>query len=124
MKKFPDDVGRALLKHIGFLVEVTSKNIDKIKTMMADKKYKCEHCEFTTDTKIAFISHMRTHGKGEDEEVLKDIGEANPSRKYEGYKKPKSAPVIETEVGIPPKEGPQKDKDGVEWYGEGIEKVK
>lgn len=120
MMKFPDDVAEAMLKHIGFLVRVTKENQTTIKAEVEEKKFKCEKCDFETNTKIAFMSHYKTHEKSTDVDDL-DVEEAKPIGEYRA-----NTPVIQNPEGDIPKGGtkynPITDKDGVGWYGEGVER--
>jgi hypothetical protein len=121
LKKFPEDVGQALLKHFGFLIKVDKKNLEEIKKMMADKKFKCPHCDFETDYKMALSGHMKTH-TSEDNVELEGVEEAKPKGAYQPPK-PSRRLSPEEASGIP-KGDYAKDKDGVEWYGEGVKKDK
>jgi hypothetical protein len=121
MKKFPDDVGAAMLRQINFLIEVTKDNYDKIKAEVEEKKFKCENCDFETNTKIAFISHAKTHEKTNKLDNSDDIEEAAPIGEYRGT----SQTVNNPEEGIPSggtRFNPVNDKDGVGWYGGGVER--
>lgn len=121
MKKFPEDVGIAMLRQIGFLVEVKKDNYDKIKAEVEEKKFKCDQCPFETNTKIAFINHFKTHEKTEALENTDGIEDAQPIGEYRGTTKTVQNP----EEGIPQggtKFNPNEDRDGVGWYGEGIER--
>lgn len=119
MKKFPDEVGRALLKHIEFLVEVKKDNFTKIKEEVEEKKFKCDQCDFETNTKIAFMSHFKTHEKSNEVDGA-GIEDAKPDGNYSA---PGRVPM-NTEDGIPTGVGTQSnpinDKDGVGWYGDGL----
>jgi len=121
MKKFPDDVGTAMAKQINFLILVDKDNYDKIKAEVEEKKFKCDKCDFETNTKIAYISHFRTHEKSNALENTDGIEEAIPQGEYRGTTKVVQNP----EEGIPSggtKFNPIDDKDGVGWYGEGVER--
>lgn len=119
MKKFPDEVGRAMLKHLEFLIEVTPKNLKEIQNEIAEKKFKCQDCEFATDTKIAFLSHAKTHVRNSEEtKILEGIEEASPEGTYQ-VKKQLRRQTPEQSEGIPQA---GKDGDQVEWYGEGLSK--
>jgi len=121
MKKFPDDVGTAMLRQIEFLVEVNKLNHEKIKTEIEEKKFKCDKCDFETNTKIAFISHFKTHGSDNSLENSEGIEDATPIGDYRG-----TAKVVQNpEEGIPQggtKFNPVNDKDGVGWYDGGLER--
>lgn len=120
MKKFPDEVGQAMLRHMGFLVEVKKVNYDKIKAEVEEKKFKCDKCPFETNTKIAFIQHFKTHEKSEEVTDL-SVEEAEHGGEYFGMgKRPQTQDV---NAGIPiggTKSNPVNDREGVGWYGEGL----
>lgn len=121
IKKFPDEVARGMLKNIPFLVEVTPKNVEKIKKEQAVKAFKCPECSFETDYKMALSGHMKSHKKsGEHEQMLSGIEEAAPTRSYRNYKPKPVTP--EQKEGIPDtSQGPAQDADGVEFYGGGLQ---
>jgi hypothetical protein len=121
IKKFPDSVGQAMLRHLEFLVEVTPENLKKIQGEISEKKFKCQDCEFGTDTKIAFLNHVKTHKKNvEEEKILDGIQEAAPTDRFEVKRQPlRRRPTPEQSEGIPQA---GKDADGVEFYGGGLEK--
>lgn len=122
IKKFPDEVAQAMLRHMEFLIEVTPKNIEQIKKDQAVKQFKCPECNFETDLKMALGGHMKTHGITEEhDKMLGEIEEAQPSAKYQGFRLNKTAVSPEQREGIPDTaNGPMKDRDGVEFYGEGL----
>ncbi len=116
LKKFPYEVGVNMLKNIGFLVEVTPKNIAEIKKLMAEALFRCDEpeCKFETDKKSAFISHSKTHGNTpENDKLLQGIEDAHPVKKF--FRPGDSNPGSQDD--IPQGEG--KDQDGVSWYDEG-----
>ena len=124
MKKFPDDVGAALLKHFEFLVEVTPKNVKKIEDGITAKDFKCPNCESSFTSRIALTGHTRTHALSEAEKTMLDgIPEAESKGEYKKPTKPGIMSPSETE-GIPKGgtlQSPSADKDGVPWYGAGDE---
>jgi len=118
MKKFPDDVGEALLRHAEFLVRVKPCNLKEIKKQMEEKQYKCKVCEFETADRIELMNHVRREHKGGEEENKVDldgIPEASPEGQYWGAaKKPGITPQdIENQSGI---------NSGGGFYGPGYEK--
>ena len=125
IKKFSDDVGEAMLRHMEFLVEVTPKNIEEIKKIQAEHQFHCSECTFTTDTKVAFFGHVKSHGLTEEHtKMLGEIEEAQPSKKFYGINKSRKLTPEEQE-GLPDtSSGPAKDKDGIEFYGGGLEEDK
>jgi len=120
MKKFPDDVGEAMLRQIDFLIEVDKTNHERIKKEVEEKKFKCDKCDFETNTKIAFVNHFATHGKENQIEDMEGIEDAQPVGEYREAKQ-----VQNPEEGIPKggtKFQPVVDKDGVGWYEPGLER--
>lgn len=119
IKKFPDEVGRNMIRLIEFLVEVTPKNIAQIKREKEAKVFKCDKCDFETDTRISLLGHSRKHtGEEEQSEELKDVEEATPQGNFKSVASRKKL-TIEEEEGIP--KGESTDNDGVPWYGAGTE---
>ena len=53
IKKFRLDVADYLLRKYGFLEEVQPRDVDKVLERMKEKKFKCQLCDFKTDTEIA-----------------------------------------------------------------------
>ena len=125
MLKFPDDVGSALLRTYGFLSEVDTKNIKKVKDEIAEKLHKCDKCEFETNTAVAFHMHMKAHDKDKIIEI-DGIEEAQPKGHFVKTGVVRMMPdKPEQQEGIPlggTFEQPVEDKDGVGWYGEGLGK--
>lgn len=121
LKKFPDDVADALLRHCEFLTEVTKDNYESVKKAMEVKQFKCRYCDYETNTKIALIGHAKTHKDIEAEDsFLSTIEEAGPKRAQSMVQRGAQTP--DEREGIPSggtKYAPQNDKDGVGWYGEG-----
>lgn len=114
MKKFPKEIADQLLLTYPFLEQVDIKNIKDIKKRMKVNPYKCKYCKFETDQKIALIGHLRSHDiSEEDEKLLSGIESAGTIDA-----EPKKI-LSEEEVGGIPSKG--EDKDGVEWYGPGVE---
>ena len=121
MKKFPDDVGAAMLRQMEFLIEVNKLNHEKIKKEVEEKKFKCDKCDFETNTKIAFISHFKTHGSENSLESTEGIEEATPIGEYRGTTKEIKNPEGDIPAGGT-KFNPTEDRDGVGWYGGGVER--
>ena len=120
MLKFPDDVGHAMLRLANFTIEVKKDNYDKIKAEIEEKKFKCDKCEFETNTKIAYLSHFRTHEKSEALESTDGIEDATPKVEYKEEVEKKNPEADIPQGGT--KFNPANDKDGVGWYGGGVER--
>lgn len=119
MKKFPDEVGKAMLRLMEFLIEVTDKNIKDIKKELEQKLFKCDKCDFETDTRISLLGHSRKHMNevvnNEDMKVVQDAVPQGTFKKQVSGKKLS----IEDEEGIPA--GETTDSDGVPWVGAGLQ---
>ena len=127
IKKFRVDVAEYLLKKYQFIVKVKPEEIEKVLKENKEKKFKCEYCAFQTDTRVALTGHTRTHGvTDETKKILDEIPEAGPDAFVIGAESSDSGKLEYTPLekeGIPEKEGTV-DKDGVEWYGEGVQKTR
>ena len=126
LKKFPDDVGEAILRTCEFVTKVDKSNLAEIDEIRKVKEFQCKHCEFGTNTRIAFVNHVRTHNKmkTKEEGFLSEIEPSKPIGEYSGMDKSKKMSP-EASEGIPKggtKYNPISDKDGVGWYGAGVEK--
>lgn len=123
VKKFPDEVAEAMLKHLEFLIRVTPQNVAEINKVRAEKRFHCQYpgCDFATDHKVALGGHMRSHNiSAESDKILEDIEEATPAGNYRAPTRATMTP--EQQEGIPDtSRGPVVDKDGVEFYGKGLE---
>lgn len=119
LKKFPNDVAEALLRHAGFLIKVDHKNIKKVREEIKEKEYKCKYCGFETTDRIKLMNHVKNEHKlsKEDKDMLEGIDRAKAGGEYFGPAgKPKggiSPKDIERQEGISKKEG---------FYGPGYEK--
>lgn len=109
MKQYPDAFANALKENYDFLEVLTPAQAEEIvkKPKMA---FKCEFDDFATDTKIAYLGHMRKH----KDEVAKAA---------EPVVDPSLIPVAAVKESAP--EGSQynvKDDglEGADWYGEGV----
>lgn len=114
--KFPEQVAEGMLSTYGFLRKVNPEDLENVKKEMEDKPFKCEHCGAEFSTEKALQGHLMGKHKLSEEsrEFLKTIPEVSIDEEFIPAKK--LAP--EQEEGIPVK---GTDKDGVEWYGEGLE---
>ena len=77
---------------------------------------------FESDFKMAFVSHLKTHGRSdENDKLLAGIEEALPKKSYRGVGSRTLSP--EESAGVPNTAGGEvTDRDNVTWYGEGLEK--
>ena len=121
VKQYDDNVAQTILDEFGFIEEITLERAKKLLEKPREKDLKCDKCDFSTDTKIALISHSKKHEKEAlNQEELADIPAAKNSKLAEapnGDILAKSVPGIVTSESEDIENGI--DKDGVEWYGEG-----
>lgn len=115
--KFPDHIAEQLLKNYGYLEEVEPEDLDNVKKRMAEKKYKCQHCdaEFETDKQLKGHELGKHKLSKENKEALKDIPEAE----VEGTQYQKVAQQKQTAQSIEEQEGIGGESEG--WYGAGLE---
>lgn len=115
-----DHVAANLLETFGFLREVMPKDLKAIQDQMREKPFKCDECDAQYDTQAGLKAHkLSKHGYEAGAEVLSDIPVMAPKREVVGKMTIKEAVTPEQSAGIPVS---GKDSDGVEWYGEGVEK--
>lgn len=120
LKKFPDDVGEALLRHAGFLIRVDHKNIKKVREEIKEKEYKCKYCGFETTDRIKLMNHVKKEHKlsKEDKDMLEGIDRAKAEGEYFGQAG-KKKPAGISPADIERQEGISKEKG---FYGPGYEK--
>lgn len=120
---FEDDVGNFLKERYPFLQEVEIKQKGGL--------FKCSECEYTHNEKFVVWNHMkRSHPDKNPENIIENKDQSEPVMP-DGVKKAEGKPYTSREqqlrqnhqdyyadLGIPV--GNKKDKDGVEWYGEGL----
>ena len=116
---FTDEVGLVLKGIYGFLEEV-----DVPQNKLG--KFKCPYCEFTSDVQLGVIGHMRSHkdkpqaqAEKVTEETVVEPAQGKPVVSLEEQKR-KEQEEIYSDPEIP--KGEAKDRDGVEWVGQGLEK--
>ena len=115
---FDDSVAKDLLTRYQFLEEV------EIKQERATGNYKCPHCEYGHVSKIAVLGHMNGHKDLEKKEIIQLGTELPTVTPVEG--KPVLSPMEEREIKKREDRGDEipdrgVDKDGVSWYGPGLE---
>ena len=99
-------LAEALVTTYPFLQIVTPAQAQQIKET-AEKpigEFKCDQCDFSSDTKIALIGHQRSH---KPEEIIPDIPVAEVVKAEEVKEEPKSAEIPD-------------DLKGLDWYGSGV----
>lgn len=147
---FQDEVGRVLLEIYGFLEEVViptvleKEVVSEVEVKPKGILYKCPYCPHTHEKKIGIFGHIRGNHRNEpkaDPITISISGEPDVAGTSVNVvpvdMKPKEGkPVVSLEekqkkqfedfyrdasgegVGVSGRE----DKDGVEWYGGGVEK--
>lgn len=118
MAQFEDQVGDYLLKKFGFLKEIKPEDIPKVKLEMEAKEFVCEFCkeEFATEQQLQGHKNGKHKLSKENQELLESIPVAAPVERV--GRGPRSKMLSPDEVEGIPADG-KKDRDGVEWYGEG-----
>lgn len=116
--QYEDQLAVALVENFGFLQIVDSQQVEKILATPKVGEFKCEFCDFSTDTKLALAGHRRSH-KDEIEAAQKIAidPEKVPVAQVKKLKK-----VVKVEEEDQTADGI--DKDGVEWYGGGASETK
>ncbi len=112
-----DNLAKALLENFGFLEQIKVEQLPEIQKEMEDKDFKCEYCNKEFETEQKLHGHILGAHKlsAENEAALKDIPTIG-SKNSVAPTQPKES--IDASEGIPNK---GKDRDGVEWYGEGVQ---
>jgi len=132
LKKFRTDIADYILGKYGFLQEIKPDEVDRVLKEMKDKQYKCKLCDFETDTPIALKGHMRSHKLSEEaQKVLATIPEAKPEAYVVGaefsgsgqteFIRPEAMEGLPQTSSDDPRTKGAEDRDGVEWYGTGLQ---
>jgi len=121
VKQYEDAVAHVILEEFSFIEEVTLERAKKLLEKPREKDLKCDKCDFSTDTKIALMSHGKKHEKEERlSEEMNDIPKASNTKLAEA---PNGSILTTTVPGVVTSESEDIkngiDEDGVEWYGEG-----
>lgn len=106
----PEDLANALLNSYPFLEEVKA----------GDGQYLCKYGDFASDTKIAVAGHEKAH----EARIAKQVAVMQPEEFITPQEKLDEERRHQYDLvgtdGIPT--GNAVDKDGIEWYGPGLEK--
>lgn len=137
LMRYEDDVAEALVNTYQFL-QIIEENVPPVQSSSAEplvkvdsNQFVCSYpgCSFSTATKIAFLGHSRKHNKSDKAESGSILPLASSSLSSE-------IPIAKsTHINIPSlntdsisEEDRQTvnglDKDGVEWYGDGVKEEK
>lgn len=135
LKKFRSDIADYLLRKYRFLQEVKPDRVDEVLKEMKEKKYKCQLCDFATDTRVALAGHMKSHKLSEEaQEILAKIPETKPEAFVVGAEHSGTGQTefidAEQAEGVPttfsddPRRKGPVDREGVEWYGKGVQQIR
>lgn len=125
---FDDEVAKVLLEKYGFLEEVggQASKIEEsssvpvqapaLKEALEKPVYKCPHCEYSSIHKIAVIAHNKIH-----KDINKDIQAQLENVQIADGKELNTGLNIEDKANDNLPESGTKDRDGVGWYGQGLE---
>lgn len=123
LAKFPPQVAHYLKNKFHFLRQISPEDITAVKDEMRELPFKCEYCEVEYETEQKLNAHKLGKHKlsKESKEILDGIPEAKPTGKVIVPQKSddKMRIVSPEEMEGIPVEG--KDRDGVEFYGGGLE---
>lgn len=125
VKQYGDNEAEQIVSVFGFIQVVTPEEAQKLLEKPREKELKCDKCDFSTDTKIALISHQKKHEKEAlAEEAAKGIPVAKGSKMEQA---PDGSPLVKP-PGIVTSESEDiqngVDKDGVKWYGDGRQETR
>ena len=111
IKQYEPEVADLLIKTFGFLEDISPQRAQEILAKPKELAFKCEHCDFSTDHKVALAGHMRSHA----EEIAKA---------KEPAVDPSIIPVAEATPVKPLKSPAAMKQDeltaGPEFYGPGL----
>lgn len=120
--QYEESTADEIVETYGFLQMISEEEAKKILGRPADAQHKCDYpgCEFSTATPIALAGHKRKHAKDAEEVASNPAidpalipvagGTKAPALAKQGFSSDNK--VIDIPNG--------KDKDGVEWTGEGV----
>lgn len=120
IKQYDDAIAEDMIDRWGFLKSITPEKAQELLAKPKEGDLKCEFCDFKTDYKMALASHMRTH----KEEVAKKSQPAiDPNIIPVAATKKIVREKINTLNSVDDDDETRngRDRDGVEWYGEGVQ---
>lgn len=126
LAQYEDATADEILETYQFLQEFTPEQAKALLERPADEEYKCDFpgCEFSTKHKVALSGHKRKHAN----ETPGSEPLADPAIPVAGGRQVRSRPTVGSDrPGLSPEEVDTQngiDKDGVEWYGEGVKEEK
>lgn len=127
LMQFPDNVALALYETYPFLkYDLTEDDVKRIAARPEVAAYVCDFpgCDYKGDVKIGLIAHKRKHKNqdGSTAVVAEEAVAVDPSL-VPVAKSAAIKPLAQTKQIVDNDERETqngKDKDGVEWYGEGL----
>jgi hypothetical protein len=131
LKQYTDEDADALVANFGFLRIVTKEEAETLIAKVKEEEkagpeeFVCKYCDKTFKAQIGLAGHLRTH---KDEIALEEKPEVDTNLiPVAGAEKAKSRPAKGSESVSNIQDDPTmnipngKDKDGVEWYGDGYQ---
>jgi hypothetical protein len=111
--QYQDDVAEGILETYLFLKPLTNSEAQAIIARPEKDQYNCEfpECDFSTNTKVALIGHSRKHANT-DPEVPESVIPVAKGKKI--------IPLADNEMVVDNETKNGTDKEGVDWYGEGV----
>jgi hypothetical protein len=117
LRQYSDIDAEKLKETFPFVRFVGVKEAEEIASKPLEGKYKCEYCDFTTDTPVALSGHKRKHAS---EIVSEDTPVFDTNKIPIAESTPIKGRFI-SEYGLKEKDIPNGvDSEGVVWYGEGV----
>ena len=125
LKQYEDHIAEAILETFGFLEAYDETQAKRILEAPVEETFKCDFpgCEFVATKKIGLLGHQRGHAKSKKSEEKPVVDE----KLIPVAKSKKVESVFEIENDASPIDGRATDiqngtdKDGVEWFGEGVQ---
>lgn len=117
LKQYEDDVAKELIETYAFLEEKSPEEAQKMMEEPEDKEFKCDfpNCGFSSKAAIGLAGHKRSHKNDlQKPAVDPSLIPVAGGRRLLTPEEQKA----ENNKGSDIENGP--DKDGVNWYGEGV----
>jgi hypothetical protein len=123
MAQYNDFVADEILETYTFLSELTPEKAKELLARPDDPRFKCDfpNCDFASTAKIAVAGHKKTHAK-EIAEAKEPVVDSSLIPIAGGKRVPSIAERKEMRDNGRGADIPNgADKDGVDWYGEGVQ---
>lgn len=124
LMQYEDEIAESLLETFEFLQVISQEEAQKILERPKNPEIKCDEpgCDFTTMHKVALAGHKKKHDS--EKAVIQGVPVVDPKlipvaggKKIQSLAEKKK--MMDNRVGTDIPNGT--DKDGVDWYGEGLE---